>query len=136
MSSGGPTDLYPIVVVEDRYQGVYSQGRWWAVANADMPLEGATRIAWLMENGPSRDDVTAAVFWGHAPPWIGVGVTADTAIARLTEQAGADGDDWSPSPLEGPLSPTATNGSIAKTSGQRATVLPRRERLADPRRRC
>ncbi|WP_176484756.1 hypothetical protein [Sphingomonas ginsenosidimutans] len=34
MSSRASTELYPIMVVEDRYQGVYSGGRWWAVARA------------------------------------------------------------------------------------------------------
>jgi hypothetical protein len=100
MSSNVPPDLYPIMFVEDRYQGVYSQGRWWAVAKADAPLDGATRIAWLMEDGPSSDDVTAGVFWGYAPPWIAAGATADAAIAKLMTQTDADSDDWSPPPLE------------------------------------
>jgi hypothetical protein len=100
MSSDVPPELYPIMVVEDRYQGVYSRGRWWAVARADAPLDGTTRITWLMENGPSGDDVTASVFWRYAPLWIAADATADAAIAKLMTQTDADRDDWSPPPLE------------------------------------
>ncbi len=100
MSSEVPPDLYPIAVIEDRYQGVYSSGRWWAVAQSDMLLEGMTRIAWLVEYGPGSDDVTASVFWGYAPPWIAAGNTPDVAVANLIEQVGADSDEWSPPPIE------------------------------------
>ncbi len=100
MSSNPPARLHPVLVAEDRYQGVYSRGRWWAVAQADEPFEGMTRIAWLMDTGPSGDDVTAAVFWQHAPPWIASGASPDAAVASLIAQPGAGGDDWSPPPIE------------------------------------
>jgi len=100
MSSDPPAALYPVTTVEDRYQGVYSRGRWWAVARADEPFEGMTRIAWLMDAGPSGDDVTAAVFWHYAPPWVAVGHSADAAVANLMAQVGAESDDWSPPPIE------------------------------------
>jgi len=92
--------LHPVFVAEDRYQGIYSRGRWWAVAQADEPLEGMTRIAWLMDTGPGGDDVTAAVFWQHAPPWIASGPSPDAAVASLIAQPGAGSDDWSPPPIE------------------------------------
>lgn len=96
MSSRASTELYPIMVVEDRYQGVYLGGRWWAVARADLPLEDMTRIAWLMDDGPGSDDITAAMFWADALRWIAAGSTADCAVATLIAQDGAAGDAWSP----------------------------------------
>ncbi|GGB22560.1 hypothetical protein GCM10011380_10200 [Sphingomonas metalli] len=100
MSSEVAPDLYPIAVIEDRYQGVYSNGRWWAVAQSDCMLEGMTRIAWLLEYGPSSDDVTASVFWRDAPPWIAAANTPDAAVGKLEAQIGADSDDWLPPPVE------------------------------------
>jgi hypothetical protein len=100
MSSDPPASLYPVLVVQDRYQGIYSRGRWWAVAHGDEPFEGTTRIAWLMDTGPCGDDVTAAVFWQYAPPWIAVGPTPDAAVAKLVARPEAASDDWSPPPIE------------------------------------
>ncbi|MEG3123966.1 hypothetical protein [Sphingomonas sp. GB1N7] len=96
MSSDTPTELYPIMVVEDRYQGVYSGGKWWSVACANEPLEGMFRVQWLMENGPGADDVTCAVFWSRRPPWIAAGKNPDAAIAALVAQLNAATDTWTP----------------------------------------
>lgn len=86
MSSAVPPDLYPIIVVQDRYQGGYSGGAWSAIAQADRPLAGTTRIAWLMDEGPGGGDVSASDFWRDPPSWIATGDTADRAIARLMLQ--------------------------------------------------
>lgn len=100
MSSAVSPDLYPIAVIEDRYQGIYSKGRWWAVAQCDCLLAGMSRLAWLQDYGPGSDDVTASVFWRLAPPWIAAGNTPDAAVANLKGQEGADSDEWSPPPIE------------------------------------
>ena len=96
MSSYTPVDLHPIMVVQDRYQGVYSGGGWWAVARADDLLDGMTRIQWLMENGPGGDDVTCAVLWNRRPPWVAAAQTPDEAVAALVAQPEATTDSWTP----------------------------------------
>lgn len=83
MSSTVPPDLYPIIVVQDRYQGVYSGGAWLAIAQADRPLNGTTRVVWVMVDGPGGGDVRASDFWSDAPSWIAGVNSADDAIARL-----------------------------------------------------
>lgn len=100
--SSSAIDLYPIVVVEDRYGGVYAGGAWWAVAAADTPLDGQLRVTWLMNNGPNSDDVCAATFWGQAPSWIASGATPDAAVAKVSAQACRTDDDWSPLSLNYP----------------------------------
>ncbi|WP_202900645.1 hypothetical protein [Sphingomonas phyllosphaerae] len=83
MSSTVPPELYPIIVVQDRYQGVYSGGAWLAIAQADRSLNGTTRVAWVMVDGPGGGDVWASDFWSDAPSWIASANSADDAIARL-----------------------------------------------------
>jgi hypothetical protein len=100
MSTPIPPALYPVLVCEDRYCGTYSGGAWWAVAEADRPFEGRSRIVWLWEHGPGSDDVTASVFWSEHPAWIAVGATPDQAIQRLLAQPGNDRDEWSSPPVE------------------------------------
>ena len=94
MSSDLPDTLHPVILVEDRYQGVYSGGRWWAVARGDEAFEGRSRLDWLVAEGPGADDVTCAVFWGMKPPWIESGPTPDAAIAKLVANPDAATDDW------------------------------------------
>jgi hypothetical protein len=83
MSSTVPLDLHPIVVVQDRYQGVYSGGAWLAIAQADRPLKDTTRVAWVMVDGPGGGDAWASDFWRDAPSWIASANSADDAIGRL-----------------------------------------------------
>jgi hypothetical protein len=83
MSSEIPNALYPVVVVQDRYQGVYSGGQWLAIAVADTPECGMPRTSWALEFGPSAGDVEAAMFWVGAPDWIAPGRTPDSAIESL-----------------------------------------------------
>ena len=75
--------LYPVMVVQDRYQGVYSGGRWLAVANADERQGLLSRGGWILENGPSGNDMDAAGFWSDAYRWIASGETPDEAIGKL-----------------------------------------------------
>ena len=93
MSSDEP-NLYPIVVVEDRYGGCYSHGRWFAIAEADKPLEGISRVNWVMENGAGSNDVTCGIFWADPPPWVAVGNTPDEAVASLRAKPDAQMNGW------------------------------------------
>ncbi|APH72275.1 hypothetical protein [Aquibium oceanicum] len=79
-------ETFPIAIFEDRYTGVYSGGRWLAVASATDGLDGKeTRIGFCLESddGPSGSDVEAATFWVDPPLWIAVGGTPDEALANL-----------------------------------------------------
>ena len=75
--------LHPVMVLEDRYGGVYSGGPWLAIGVADRLENGAYRAVRVLESGPSGDDVEAQFFWGEPPSWIAVGQTPDEAVARL-----------------------------------------------------
>lgn len=83
MGRSPPLTLYPVAVVQDRYQGTYSHGEWFAVANADEPIEGLVRASWVLEHGPYRSDLDAQEFWENPPDWIAVGASADAAVDSL-----------------------------------------------------
>jgi hypothetical protein len=83
MSSNVPSDLYPVAVIQDRYQGTYSNGEWLAICRAGMDEDGISRISWLSTFGPGADDVEAADFWSSPPSWIAVGATPNQAVANL-----------------------------------------------------
>lgn len=74
-------ELYPVVVVEDRYSGTYSGGQWLAVAEGDINMPSV----WI---GPHGDDCTSAAFWDNAPKWIATGDTPNEALAALYEKYG------------------------------------------------
>lgn len=76
-------DSFPIALIEDRYGGVYSGGRWLAIAGADQPENGAYRIVRRLEDGTHGDDTDAAVFWIDPPSWIASRDTPDEAIRNL-----------------------------------------------------
>lgn len=79
---------HPIAVVEDRYSGTYSGGRWLAIAAADAFENGHTRIALCVEDGPgpSGQDGDARDFWSEPPAWIAAGDTAEAAIEALRKR--------------------------------------------------
>ena len=77
-----PLGLHPIVVVQDRYGGVYSRGPWVAIAAADELDNGAYRIVRVLEDG-NGPDTDAADFWADPPSWTAVGASPDEAIGAL-----------------------------------------------------
>lgn len=80
------SETYPIIVMQDRYSGVYSGGRWLAIACATAAVDdGGTRVEFCLNapDGPSGSDVEAAGFWVNAPEWIAVGGTPDEALEKL-----------------------------------------------------
>lgn len=87
---------HPIVIVEDRYGGLYAQGRFFALARAADPHEGETRVAFCMARGPFGDDGEAAAFWTAPPDWIAAGETPDEAMANLLIKAPPIGRDGKP----------------------------------------
>lgn len=77
-------DLYPIAIIQDRYNGAYSGGQWLAIANASNWFRDTlTRVSWCLYDGPHGGDTDAMMFWSEPPEWIAVGMTPDAAIANL-----------------------------------------------------
>jgi hypothetical protein len=80
-----PNILYPVIVVQDRYSGVYSGGRWLAIANG---RDAGNRMAdvWCGAHG---GDTEAAEFGADIPSlhWIAVGETPDEAVAALVAKS-------------------------------------------------
>ena len=76
-------DLHPIMVLQDRYGGCYSGGRWLAIREADRLENGAYRVVRCLEGGPSDEDIEAREFWTNPPSWIAAGQTPDEAVAAL-----------------------------------------------------
>ena len=70
--------LWPIAIIEDRYMGTYSGGKWIAIANwrEDSRLE-------LIEDEGNGGDCEARDFWYEPPSWAAVGDTPDAALAKL-----------------------------------------------------
>jgi hypothetical protein len=83
-----PLDGYPIAIIQDRYSGVYSEGIWLAVAQADLLHEGRSRADFVLSDGPHGDDADAAEFWATPPDWIAVGNTPQEALDRLLQKVG------------------------------------------------
>ncbi len=73
------------IVVQDRYNGTYAGGGWWAVAGADREEGEQNRIAWLLSAAvsPEGDDPKAFEFWINPPEWIAVADCPDQAIEAL-----------------------------------------------------
>jgi len=81
-------DAYPIAIVQDRYSGVYSEGTWLAIAQADLPHEGRSRADFVLADGPHGDDCVASEFWSDPPLWIAVGNSPQEALDRLLQAIG------------------------------------------------
>ncbi len=87
--------FYQIVLIEDRYSGVYSRGKWLAIMSAQLvcdaknssgqEFKNITRLSLVFNEdlpGPSSGDVTAMRFWDDPPDWIAVGDTPDQALSN------------------------------------------------------
>lgn len=85
----GLDSLYPVVIVQDRYFGLYSGATWFAVAMANTPYgpidPDPTRIAFCLDDGPNGTDEEAVKFWQNPPKWIATGSTPEQAFTRLCE---------------------------------------------------
>lgn len=67
------TDVYPLTIVEDRYTGVYSNGKYtaWNMYPEDIPQD------------IEEDDVTCANFWYSYDGVVGLGNTPNEAVEDL-----------------------------------------------------
>jgi len=73
-----PFKLYPIHIIQDRYNGIYSKGDWLAISRYHEYRDSD------IENDPLSDDCSARNFWlGPVPKWIGVGNTPNEALENL-----------------------------------------------------
>lgn len=86
--------LYPIVVIQDRYHGLYSGGEWFAIARADTPFYDVgdldpTRASYCLESGPNGDDEEAVAFWAAKPDWVAAGSTPQAALNALAVKCAA-----------------------------------------------
>ena len=70
--------LYPVAVFQDRYNGTYSGGAWFAVANVNRDGRNAASF----EDGPYGGRVEAARFWRDPPKWKAVGNTLQSMPTR------------------------------------------------------
>lgn len=72
--------LYPIVIRESRYGGVYENGMWHAIANCESEAWNADYFDYLY-----GDDEAAIAFWweSEAAKKVGVGKTPNDALADL-----------------------------------------------------
>ena len=74
--------LYPIIIRESRYGGIYEGGRWFAIARCDRIPEDAV-----------GDDVHASHFWNSPDAFlIGVGETPNDALDDLYGRYGRTSD--------------------------------------------
>lgn len=83
-----PDKIFPVVVAQDRYFGLYNGGfLWFAIAIADRPYGEIdmepTRIAFCLEEGPNGTDEEAKAFWACAPRWIAAGDSPNAAVEKL-----------------------------------------------------
>lgn len=74
-------DIYPLTLVRDRYNGVYSGGSWLAY----------NKHPWEVEDGDEfADDVSCMDFWEYPERnhnhKIGVGYSKDEAISNLSNK--------------------------------------------------
>ncbi len=83
MNENIPPSFYPVLLLQDRYGGVYSGGQWIAIHEANRLVTLETRAAWVVVHGPSGNDFDAASFWSEPPDWIAVGASPDEAIKAL-----------------------------------------------------
>lgn len=71
------TDLYPITIIKDRYNGVYSGGKWTAW----------NCRPWRVPEDIFEDDVSCMEYWNKSEhyddPFCGVGETIEDAIEDL-----------------------------------------------------
>ena len=77
--------IYPVIIIADRYGGVYSGGKYtaWPCTPWDIPVEAAA------------DDVTCAGFWAeHGTELVGLGNTPDEAMNDLINKVLKKASDY------------------------------------------
>ena len=85
-----PVKYYPIAIIQDRYGGIYSGGRWLAIANSNLPVGNMSRVDFVLCDdgvGPSGCDDEAMEYWKAPDDWIAAGGTPDEAMKNLLTRA-------------------------------------------------
>lgn len=77
-SSDVPVELYPIVIVQDRYQGIYAGGEWIAISGDH--FNEVTEVVWGSD-GEAMGFVRLSV-----EKWVAVGDTPNEALERLMKK--------------------------------------------------
>lgn len=78
------SDVYPVVILQDRYSGAYSGGAWIAIYDWDAPVgDGLRTRLGVVYDGAHGDDITAANWADSKPDWVAVGNTPDEALRNL-----------------------------------------------------
>ncbi len=82
---------YPVTIIQDRYRGVYSGGKWIALAGDDHgDLDWFPVLRTAMDDwGPHGGNIAAKDFWSEEHANISVGDTPDEAYANLLKKIGA-----------------------------------------------
>ncbi len=89
------SDTYPVAILEDRYSGSWSGGKWIAVACADNYAPGESLDALRTRSreefvwGGSHDETVRTMsFWEEARgiTWIAVGDTPDEGVDALRSE--------------------------------------------------
>ena len=97
--------LYPIVISQSRYSGVYEGGTWFCIPNCESIPEDAI-----------GDDCDCADFWmSEKSSHIGVGNTPDSALMSMLEKNGVEYSDDEPlyvEMLDNFRSPSKESGSL------------------------
>ena len=70
-------ETYPVAIIEDRYSGTYSGGKWLAFSCANERIFGLACFG---------GDGDAMAFWLEPPKDIGVGSTPQEALEKLLSQ--------------------------------------------------
>lgn len=80
-----PNELYPVFIIEDRYGGTYSKGKWIAMSEYDKNTFD------FLQEGPHNCDPEARDFWDNEAPKrsdIAVGNTPNEALNNLLGKMG------------------------------------------------
>ena len=75
-------DCYPIFVIQDRYGGIFSGGKWVAIANGTGHDGGESRVQHYLGIAHG-DNVDAMTFWAEPPDWVASADTPNEAVNRL-----------------------------------------------------
>lgn len=86
--------LYPIVIQQCRYSGVYEGGLWFALADPAGKREEFEEEMLLFDEYLEGDDCDAVDFWGSAfaSDHFGLGATPNDALFNLLLKSGKDLD--------------------------------------------
>ncbi len=82
---------YPVVIIEDRYSGTYSGGKWIAIAGFDTDGPASELLAALAADdedlpSPWAQDIPTQEFWDNPPGYVAVGSTPDEALKALNNK--------------------------------------------------